>query len=57
MPAFLTFLFVVILFTFLCSIPALTATLRYDTAYTVLPFKSFGSVRFFWMEYFYLRMP
>ncbi|XP_063064464.1 solute carrier organic anion transporter family member 4A1 [Engraulis encrasicolus] len=28
MPAFLTFLFVVILFTFLCSIPALTATLR-----------------------------
>lgn len=28
MPAFLTFLFVVIFFTFLCSIPALTATLR-----------------------------
>ncbi|KAG5282741.1 hypothetical protein AALO_G00059430 [Alosa alosa] len=28
MPTFLTFLFIVILFTFLCSIPALTATLR-----------------------------
>ncbi|XP_065142228.1 solute carrier organic anion transporter family member 4A1 [Paramisgurnus dabryanus] len=28
MPAFLSFLFVVIFFTFLCSIPALTATLR-----------------------------
>ncbi|XP_042606519.1 solute carrier organic anion transporter family member 4A1 [Cyprinus carpio] len=28
MPAFLTFLFIIILFTFLCSIPALTATLR-----------------------------
>uniref|UniRef100_A0A8B9JRC5 Solute carrier organic anion transporter family, member 4A1 n=1 Tax=Astyanax mexicanus TaxID=7994 RepID=A0A8B9JRC5_ASTMX len=28
MPAFLTFLFIVISFTFLCSIPALTATLR-----------------------------
>ncbi|XP_029995169.1 solute carrier organic anion transporter family member 4A1 [Sphaeramia orbicularis] len=28
MPAFLSFLFVVICFTFLCSIPALTATLR-----------------------------
>ncbi|XP_061113706.1 solute carrier organic anion transporter family member 4A1 isoform X1 [Conger conger] len=28
MPAFLTFLFVIISFTFLCSIPALTATLR-----------------------------
>lgn len=28
MPLFLTFLFIVILFTFLCSIPALTATLR-----------------------------
>uniref|UniRef100_A0A674C767 Solute carrier organic anion transporter family member n=1 Tax=Salmo trutta TaxID=8032 RepID=A0A674C767_SALTR len=28
MPAFLTFLFIVIFFTFLCSIPALTATLR-----------------------------
>ncbi|XP_014001453.1 solute carrier organic anion transporter family member 4A1 [Salmo salar] len=28
MPAFLTFLFIIISFTFLCSIPALTATLR-----------------------------
>ncbi|XP_029012840.1 solute carrier organic anion transporter family member 4A1 [Betta splendens] len=28
MPAFLTFLFIIICFTFLCSIPALTATLR-----------------------------
>uniref|UniRef100_A0AAY4E360 Solute carrier organic anion transporter family member n=1 Tax=Denticeps clupeoides TaxID=299321 RepID=A0AAY4E360_9TELE len=28
MPLFLTFLFIVIFFTFLCSIPALTATLR-----------------------------
>ncbi|XP_052396129.1 solute carrier organic anion transporter family member 4A1-like isoform X2 [Carassius gibelio] len=28
MPAFLSFLFVIIIFTFLCSIPALTATLR-----------------------------
>ncbi|XP_006639753.2 solute carrier organic anion transporter family member 4A1 isoform X2 [Lepisosteus oculatus] len=28
MPVFLVFLFIVILFTFLCSIPALTATLR-----------------------------
>uniref|UniRef100_A0A8D3AGU4 Solute carrier organic anion transporter family member n=1 Tax=Scophthalmus maximus TaxID=52904 RepID=A0A8D3AGU4_SCOMX len=28
MPAFLSFLFILILFTFLCSIPALTATLR-----------------------------
>ncbi|XP_064812388.1 solute carrier organic anion transporter family member 4A1-like [Oncorhynchus masou masou] len=28
MPAFLTFLFIIIFFTFLCSIPALTATLR-----------------------------
>ncbi|KAL4655427.1 solute carrier organic anion transporter family member 4A1 [Arapaima gigas] len=28
MPAFLTFLFFIIFFTFLCSIPALTATLR-----------------------------